>query len=360
MRHDLVSVMMPAYNAEHFIGRAIESVLAQTYPHWELIIVNDGSSDRTAEVAARYGDRRISLLHKPNGGEASARNLALSQMKGTLVAFLDADDEFLPEHLEAAVNYLQIYSRRGGVYSDGYYVTGDGRRLAPLSQHRRGPFEGDIFEQVVRASDVFGPPICTVLRRDQIVAGQLAFDTSIRIGPDWDFLTRFAEIAEFGFLTQPTCLYRVHQTNVTVTTQLDRRKLSIARCREKAIKLARFKQCSVDTRAYAFYDLLINLLTGYTERQTAITEWAEFKDLPAGEQARLLRLMASQAILQKVEADDIRSWFDRARRLNPADVRGWLLSHLYRLSPLMCQRLLRTRTAARWPAKAVSPFGQLD
>jgi glycosyltransferase involved in cell wall biosynthesis len=363
MMHDLVSVMMPAYNAEHFIGQAIESVVAQTYPHWELIIVNDGSSDRTGEVALRYADPRICVLHKPNGGEASARNLALSQMMGTLVAFLDADDEFLPDHLEAAVNYLEIYPNRGGVYTDGYYVDGADQRLGRLSQHRRGPFEGDIFEQVVRASDVFGPPICTVLRRDKIAAHQLAFDTSIRIGPDWDFLTRYAEVAEFGFLTQATCLYRVHQTNVTVTTQPGRRKLSIARCREKAIKLTRFRQCSVETRAYAFYDLLVNLLTGFPERQTAISEWPEFKELPAREQARLLRLMASQAILHgdsQLDAGEIRSWLQRAQKLNPADLRGWLLSNLYQLSPPLCQRLLRTRQAVQSPLKAVSPFGQLD
>lgn len=360
MATDRVSVMMPAYNAERFIGPAIDSVLAQTYPHWELVIVNDGSSDRTGEVAARYADPRIRVIDQPNGGEASARNLALTRLTGALVAFLDADDEFLPQHLELAVAYLRGHPDRDGVYTDGYYVNGEGRRLAKLSQHRRGPFEGDIFEQVVRASDVFGPPICTVLRRDVITRQQLAFDPEIVIGPDWDFLTRFAEVAEFGCLTQPTCLYRVHQTNVTVTTNLDRRRLSIARCREKAIKLTRFGQCSAEIRVYAFYDLLVNLLAGLPERQTAITLWPEFRALPTGEQARLLRLMASQAIAQKGDPHSIRAWLRSARQLNPADVRGWWLSSLYRLSPPICRKALLTRATLRPPAKAPSPFGQLD
>ena len=81
MQPALISIMMPAYNAEDYIGEAIDSVLAQSYSNWELIIVNDGSEDKTADIAAKYTDRRIKVFHQANGGESAARNAALDTGK---------------------------------------------------------------------------------------------------------------------------------------------------------------------------------------------------------------------------------------------------------------------------------------
>ena len=99
MLHELVSVMMPAYNAENYIEAAVKSVLAQSYDHWELIVVDDGSTDGTASVVAEFDDPRIKLFKQSNGGESAARNTAIRQMQGEFVAFLDADDMYLPDHL---------------------------------------------------------------------------------------------------------------------------------------------------------------------------------------------------------------------------------------------------------------------
>jgi glycosyltransferase involved in cell wall biosynthesis len=86
MQTEVVSIMMPVYNAERYIEQAIESVLSQTYPHWELIIVNDGSTDRTPDIVTQYADPRIKAFHQPNSGEASARNMALRHLQGEYVA----------------------------------------------------------------------------------------------------------------------------------------------------------------------------------------------------------------------------------------------------------------------------------
>lgn len=115
MNPGFVSVMMPAHNAEAFIGQAIESVLAQSYLHWELVIVEDGSSDRTAEIFLEYADPRIRVVRQENGGEASARNTALKNVQGEFLAFLDADDLYLPNHLEVAVEYLLSHPKADGV-----------------------------------------------------------------------------------------------------------------------------------------------------------------------------------------------------------------------------------------------------
>jgi len=104
MKKPLVSVMMPAYNAGKYIGRAIESVLAQTYENWELIIVDDCSIDNTYEIAASYKDPRIRILrHEQNMGVGPSRNDALSASTGQWMAGLDADDAWLPERLERLI-----------------------------------------------------------------------------------------------------------------------------------------------------------------------------------------------------------------------------------------------------------------
>ena len=219
----LVSIMMPAYNAENYIGQAIESVLAQTYPHWELIVVNDGSSDKTPEIASAFKDPRIRVIHQENSGEAAARNNALTHMSGAWVAYLDADDLFLTHHLAVTMNYLNKNPMMDAVYTDGFHIDSQGNRLKTLSSRRRGPFEGRIYEEVVRASDVFGPPLCTVLRRKIISNHNLEYDKRIVIGPDWDFFVKYTNVAKFGYLDQQTCLYRVHDTNITFQVDLNKR-----------------------------------------------------------------------------------------------------------------------------------------
>jgi len=356
----LVSVMMPAFNAERFIGPAIESVLAQTYPAWELVVVDDGSIDETAAVASRFDDRRIRILRQENQGEAAARNRCLAEMRGEWVAFLDADDEFLPDHLQATLEFLAAHSELAAVYADGFYIDEHGRRLGSLSSRRRGPFEGWIFEQFVRASDVLGPPICAVLSRRLVNDHALSFDPRIVIGPDWDFTTRFAEFGRFGYLDRPTCLYRVHHSNVTLVTASAQRHQSLAQCRENAIRRPAFQQCSSETRAYAFYDLLVNHLADQPRRQQQVTGWPQFAALPAEEQARLYRLMASQAILHRTASDVIHQWLEASRRLDPSDLRSRVLSLLHAASPRICYAVIRLRNWIRGRREATTPFGVLD
>jgi glycosyltransferase involved in cell wall biosynthesis len=360
MHSALVSIMMPAYNAERYIAEAIESVCTQTYSNWELLVVNDGSEDDTAQIVAQFTDPRIKLIHKENGGESSARNMALEHMGGELVAFLDADDLYLPHHLEVSTNYLHSHPDRDGVYTDGYHCDQNGTRLKSLSSRRRGPFEGRVFEEVVRASDVFGPPVCVVLRYGLIARFNLRFDTNIVIGPDWDFFTRYSDLAQFGYIDVHTCLYRVHQTNISVQVDLQRRAGYLAICREKAIKMENFKTCSLKTRTAVFYDLLINLLTGRPERQTTVTHWPEFTDLPAAEQAHLYRLMASKALLNGGNHPYISEWLRLSRKLNPADRKGTSLSALYNVSPRLCQLLLRAKTLVQSRDPQASPFWDIE
>lgn len=355
-----VSIMMPAYNAEQYISQAIESVLAQTFQNWELLIVNDGSSDRTPEIISLYRDERIKVYHQPNGGESAARNTALTHAQGEYLAFLDADDLYLPEHLKTAVTFLQTHPEFAGVYSDGYYINSSGQRLKPLSSRRRGPFAGDIFEEMVRASDVFGAPVCVVLQTDVIARHHLEFDTEIVIGPDWDFFIRYAEVAQFGYTAQLTCLYRIHQTNISTRTSAQKRRLYLAKCREKAIKLKRFNECSLQTRVFVFYDLLVNLLTGFPARQLEITRWSEFLALPTKEQARLLRLMASESLLRDQSNPEIGEWLSQSFHLNSLDWNSILLNITHSINPTLCRALLRFKSSLRRQSNQATLFAELE
>lgn len=355
----LVSVMMPAYNAEKYIQQAIDSLQASVYPHWELIVVNDGSSDATLEIAQGNANPRISIISQANGGESSARNTALAHMRGEYVAFLDADDAYLPDHLELTVAYLETRADLDGVYTDGYHCDSEGRLLKPLSSRRRGPFEGSLFEQLVRASDVFGPPLCLLLRRYPIIQRGLTYDTRIVIGPDWDFNTRFAEHTRFGYLDQKACLYRVHQSNISLVTTQQKRLASLALCREKAIKLQSFASCDVQTRCYVFYDLLVELLSQRAERQEEIVQWPEFLALPSNERARIFRLMATSIPTDRPNQTRVHKWLEASARLAPSDWRNQLLFHLHRLSPALYRTVVKLRNLRRDRQLKGSPLGDV-
>ncbi len=359
MRQPLVSIMMPAFNAAPYVGTAIESALAQSFRDWELIIVDDGSTDDTGEIIAGYRDPRIQVIAQANAGEAIARNTALAAMNGKYVAFLDADDAFLPDHLRLTVNRLESNPQLDGVYTDGYHCDEKGARLGSLSSRRRGPFQGDLFEPLVRASDVFGPPLCVLLRRDRILQHGLRWDPAIVIGPDWDFFIRYAQFATFDYIAERTCLYRVHTSNITVRTGAEKRRSSLALCREKTIRLTRFPECSTETRAWVFYELLVELLDGQPEEQEQILTEPQFLALPAAEQARLLRLMASRAIRSGAAGSYIGDWLAAARHLDPTDSRVAALSSLYRLSPGACRLLLRARRRTDESAAPAHPLADL-
>jgi len=114
-----VAIIMTAYNHGAFIAEAIESVLAQTYENWELLLVDDGSTDGSAAIVESFSDRRLRLIKQENAGPGAARNRGLREARGEFVAFLDADDEWLPNYLSDSVRFLAEHARAAAVIS-GY------------------------------------------------------------------------------------------------------------------------------------------------------------------------------------------------------------------------------------------------
>src|SRR5690625_6791695 len=121
-----ISVIMPAYNEERYIAESIQSILNQTFQDFELIIVDDGSTDKTFEIASSFNDPRVKLYKQQNSGPAAARNKALSLAKGKYIALQDADDRSKPERLEKQYDFLENNLDYIAVGTDADYIDKDG------------------------------------------------------------------------------------------------------------------------------------------------------------------------------------------------------------------------------------------
>jgi GalNAc5-diNAcBac-PP-undecaprenol beta-1,3-glucosyltransferase len=107
MESPFFSVIIPAYNRAYILPRTIQSVLNQQFENWELIIIDDGSKDNTAELMKQYSDERIHYHYQNNSERSAARNNGINRSKGKYICFLDSDDEFLPEHLSGLYRFIQ-------------------------------------------------------------------------------------------------------------------------------------------------------------------------------------------------------------------------------------------------------------
>ncbi len=204
----LVSVIIPTYNRREYVQEAIDSVLAQTYRDFEIIVIDDGSTDGTGEaLTARYGDQ-IRYIWQKNAGESAARNLGIDIARGQYVAFLDSDDLWLPNKLVKQIVVLRQNSQVGLVYSYVYQIDREGRRLpgAPLGESTADV--QPVFENLVQ-SCIFAPG--TVVARKDCLQQVEGFDLTIQYGEDWDLWLRLSLVTEFSAVREPLAEIRVHQ-----------------------------------------------------------------------------------------------------------------------------------------------------
>ena len=187
----LISVIVPCYNQAHFLAGALASVRAQVYSHWECIIVNDGSSDNTAGVAANFvaGDSRIRLISQPNGGLATARNRGLLEARGELVHFLDADDYILPEMYSKMVGVFKKRSDVSVVYCGHQSVNARG---VPFRSFPVFPEPIDVFHDLLERN--LWPCPCAVMVRRTAIELIGAFDEALSACADWDLWLRIASM----------------------------------------------------------------------------------------------------------------------------------------------------------------------
>ena len=133
-----VSVIIPAYNGDRYISEAIDSVLAQTYTNYEIIVVDDGSTDNTSQVVKAYGDR-VRYIYRENQGVASARNLGIAKAEGEYIAFLDQDDLFFPNKLSEQLNCFELHPEAGIIHSGWLRINHCGEILGKVEPWHNAP-----------------------------------------------------------------------------------------------------------------------------------------------------------------------------------------------------------------------------
>ena len=174
MSHNLISIIMPAYNSEKYISDAIDSVLLQTYQNWELIIINDGSTDLTQNIIDRYIqiDNRINSIYQKNGKQGKARNLGISHSLGDFLAFLDSDDLWSPHKLEEQMNEL-IESRADLIFSRAYVIDERSKKSDYIICGHLGYLFGkEGVDHMIKMNRV---PILTVLAKKNIIINSGGF-----------------------------------------------------------------------------------------------------------------------------------------------------------------------------------------
>ena len=200
----LVSIVMAAWNAEQFIGEAIESARAQTHEDWELLVVDDGSTDGTAAKAESYRDDRIRVLRGPRVGVLTQlRNTGIESSCGDAVALLDSDDVWLPEKLERQVAVLAGRPEVGVVHTAAAALVDGERREMP-----RAP-SGPAFRNMLETNFLVSSSV--LVRRDLFERlGAFDPDPLLHYAPDFDLWLRYASRTEFAYLDEVLLLYRVH------------------------------------------------------------------------------------------------------------------------------------------------------
>lgn len=204
-----ISVIVPTFNRASYIEQCLDSLLAQTVPALEILVVDDGSQDDTAQRVARYGSR-VSYIHKPNGGKPSAVNLGLARAQGDWIWILDDDDVALPQANEMRLAALAAQPGAGFVYG-AHRLGHDGAdgRIVPGRQHTPPPMQpGALFFELMRSCFWH---LGTALVRRELHLQLGGLDPALLSGEDYDFQIRLARVAQPAYCAEPIFVFRQHQ-----------------------------------------------------------------------------------------------------------------------------------------------------
>jgi glycosyltransferase involved in cell wall biosynthesis len=223
MAAPLVSVIIPTYNSEKFIVQSIHSVLAQTHQRYEIIVVDDGSTDETKDVLHEFGGR-IQYVYQQNRGPSAARNTGIKIAQGEYLCFLDADDVWTPHKLEVQLAFMEQHHDIGLVFSDESGINEDG--ILNKSLVAKSMFHAELVSQVPIREAVRKLlienfiPTSTVMARKNCVARVGLFDESLRVAEDRDMWSRIAADCSIGYLPLIVGQKRAHQHNISNNSEL--------------------------------------------------------------------------------------------------------------------------------------------
>ena len=217
VKNPTVSVIIPTYNRANLIGGAIESVLNQTYQDFEIIVIDDGSTDNTEGIVKSFNNFKIRYIsHGDNRGVSAARNTGIKTCQGEYIAFLDSDDEWLPEKLDQQIKVFQNASSEvGAVYSEVIYMDENGKNIN--KKYYNPQKEGYIYEDLLVRNYV---STSALLIKKECFDRAGLFDVSLNFHEDWDMWIRIAKFYRFIFTKVPLARYRQHTKQITKDLEL--------------------------------------------------------------------------------------------------------------------------------------------
>ncbi len=235
-----VSVVIPTYNQASFLGEAVGSALAQTYRDFEVIVIDDGSTDNTPEVASSFPPA-VRYFRQENRGISAARNRGIELANGEYLAFLDSDDILLENALEKSVAFMDQHPEAGFCYGQVYSIDEKGRpmRLSRLRGARASCIR-DGREQIARMlwrGDI--APSAVLARRSCVEEAGL-FNTNVHMGEDVDMWLRLAMRYAVGYLAEPVAKYRVNPQSITAQSSFEANKRSHTAFVQRALEAAEF------------------------------------------------------------------------------------------------------------------------
>lgn len=211
----LITVVIPAYNAERTILQTIASVQEQTFGDFEVIVINDGSTDRTLELLGNIQNERLKVYSYSNGGLSVVHNRGLAHATGEFIAFLDADDLWTPDKLELQLSALQQNPEAGVAYSWTCNMSEKGDSFYPGHSVN---FEGDVYPKLLMCGNFIGTNSNCLIRR-QAIESVGGFDSTIKFCEDWDLFLRLAARWPFVVVPKAQILYR--QSSGTMSSKID-------------------------------------------------------------------------------------------------------------------------------------------
>lgn len=257
-----VSVIIPAYNKAEYTRRTVASVLAQSYPCIEVIVVDDGSTDNTAQVMALYSDK-IRYIRKSNGGACSARNAGIRESVGEYVAFIDCDDLYEPRKIEVCAEYLDKNPQYGFVHTAAHFINNEDK-VEGLYDHSKSRRQGWISRQLILGNHICNSTM--VIRRD-ILSRAGFFDEAIFTPGDWDLSLRLSQVAQVGYVREPLTKYRI--TDNYIFNRLDLAQ------REELYVIEKFFQRNPD--AFLRSRALSNLHLRFAQCHIVKNDWPRYR-----------------------------------------------------------------------------------
>lgn len=218
----LLSIVIPLYNHEKFVGQAIESVIKQTYQSWELFIIDDGSKDNSVKTAKKYRDTRITIIEQENAGAHNAINRGLDMAKGEYLAILNSDDVYEPERFEVMIAEMESHPKVGFMCSYITVINDKGKKLGvkegwknmeswQIPHPERSLKIKDGFKENLLITNFTSTTSNFLFRRT--LYKQIGGMRNLRFTHDWDFALRAAEVTECKIIEKPLMRYRVHESN---------------------------------------------------------------------------------------------------------------------------------------------------